>query len=414
MLRETFAPAPTTAGSPLDWSPVTHRLGLAPVFAEFAAGAARRDTERVLVFDETRRLKQLGFVSLRLDGPDRPALPLAEFFAVVRDLASADPNIAHVFRNHFFAVETHRRTPDAPFSARVLDLARKGAMFGVAFSEVSKDPAGGQGYLPSARLEADGDGFRISGTKIYSTGNIYADHLFSSAIDADGTPHQFFIPTSAEGVVLDDDWDGFGQKLTGSGKTVFDNVRIERGDLYTLPKRGEDEPFLYGFTFHQVYLTTAISGITDRILRDAVEVVQNRKRNYYHALHEHPAQEPELQAVIGRIAAYRAAIQSVTDRAVAALDRAWAGASGPDAGALSIAASIAAAEAKVVTDETAATLASLLIDVSSGSGVSLSRALDRHWRNIKVISSHNPRVYKERVLGDHYLNGTAPPTGAFF
>ncbi|MCZ0963390.1 hypothetical protein [Paracoccus benzoatiresistens] len=93
---------------------------------------------------------------------------------------------------------------------------------------------------------------------------------------------------------------------------------------------------------------------------------------------------------------------------MSALDRAWAGAEGPQAAELSIAASIAAAGAKVVTDETAAALASLLIDVSSGSGVSVSPALDRHWRNIKVISAHNPRLYKERVLGDHYLNGTAP------
>lgn len=414
MLRETF-PAPTSAGgSPPDWSPVTHRLGLADLFTEFAEGAARRDVDRGLIFEETARLKALGFGALRLDLPGRPALPLADFFALVRDLASADPNIAHVFRNHFFAIETHRRTPDLPFSARVVALARAGASFGVAFNEQSRDPAGGAGYLPTARLEVDGDGFRISGVKIYSTGNLYADHLFSSAIDADGAARQFFIPTKAKGVVLEDDWDGFGQKLTGSGKTVFDRVRIEASDLYDTPVRGEDEPFLYGFTFHQIYLTTAISGITDRILRDAVTTVQARKRNFYHALHEHPANEPELQAVIGRIAAYRAAIQAVTDRAVAALDRAWAGAEGPEAQALSIAASIAAAEAKVVTDEVAATLAGLLIDVSSGSGVSIARALDRHWRNIKVISSHNPRVYKERVLGDHYLNGTAPPTGAFF
>lgn len=414
MLRETFPQETATGASALDWSPVTHRLGLAPVFDRFAEGGAERDTQRRLIFDETAELKRLGFVALRVDRPGAPALALPDFFAVVRDLAAADPNIAHVFRNHFFAVETHRRTPEAPFSARVLTLAREGAMFGVAFNEVSKDPAGGVGYVPSARLETDGDGFRISGTKIYSTGNIYADYLFSSAVEEDGTARQFFIPTRAEGVQLEDDWDGFGQKLTGSGKTVFDRVRVERSDLYDVPQRGAGEPFLYGYTFHQVYLTTAISGIVDRILRDAVQLIRARKRNFYHALHEHPSQEPELQSVVGRIAAHRAAIQAVTDRAVAALDRAWANADGSEAGALSITASIAAAEAKVVTDETAAALASLLIDVSSGSGVSTTRALDRHWRNIKVISAHNPRVYKERVLGDHYLNGTAPPTGAFF
>lgn len=412
MLREIFA---TAAPDRLDWSPVTHRLGYAPVFERFAAEAAERDVARRPIFAETAELKALGFGAVRLDRAEARGLPLPEFFRLIRDLATADPNIAHVFRNHFFAVETHRTTPDAPFSAHVLGLARAGAMFGVAFSEGSRDPAGGQGTLPSATLEPDGDGFRVSGTKIYSTGNMYADHLFASAVEAGtGTPWQFFVATRAEGVGLADDWDGFGQKLTGSGKTVFDRVRVARGDLHPLPTRAPDAPFLHGFTFHQIYLTTVISGIVGRVLRDAVAVIRARSRNYYHALAEHPSGEPELQAVVGRIAAHRAAIEAVTDRAVAALDHAWADTTGPDAAARSVAASIAAAEAKVVTDETAATLASLLIDVSSGSGVSASRALDRHWRNIKVISAHNPRVYKERVLGDHYLNGTPPPTGAFF
>lgn len=411
MLHENF-PQPQPAGlSPVGWSVATHRLGYASLFDQIAEGAAARDVRRRPPFEEVAELKSRGFGALRL-APD--GLPLTDFFDVVRDLGTADSNIAHVFRNHFFAVETHLKSPDDPFSAHILKLAQDGAMFGVAFSEVSKDPAGGQGYIPLATLESDGDGFRISGTKIYSTGNIYADHLFASAVDEQGKPRQFFIATDAPGVGLEDDWDGFGQKLTGSGKTVFDRVRIEKADLFDVSQRAADQPFLYGFTFHQIYLTTIISGIVNRILRDALQVIRGRSRNYYHALHDHPAQEPELQSVIGRIAAHRAAIHGVTDRAVVALNRAWAGADGPDAGPLSVAASIAAAEAKVVTDEVAATLAGLLIDVSSGSGVSTGRALDRHWRNIKVISAHNPRVYKERVLGDHYLNGTLPPTGAFF
>ncbi len=227
---------------------------------------------------------------------------------------------------------------------------------------------------------------------------------------------QFLVSTKAPGVTLDDDWTGFGQKLTGSGTTVFEDVAVSPGDLFALPERAEGGPHLYGFTFHQVYLTVVISGIVTRILQDALALVRGRSRNYYHALAEHPSHEPEIQAVIGRIAAHRAAILAVTDRAVAALDRAWARAAEPDAEALSIAASIAAAEAKIVTDEVAATLASLLLDVGSGSGsaVATERALDRHWRNLKVIAAHNPRIYKERVVGDHYLNGALPPTGAFF
>ncbi|SMO96739.1 acyl-CoA dehydrogenase family protein [Paracoccus laeviglucosivorans] len=392
-----------------DWAPVTRRLGFDALFQEFADGAAARDVARRPIFDETAELKRRGFAAVRLNGATLP-----ELFALARDLATADPNIAHVFRNHFFAVEQHLKTESDGFSQHVLALARDNRMFGVAFSEQTSSAAGGRSQIPAATLEPDGDGYRVSGTKIYSTGNIYADHLFATAIDPQGAVRQFFIPTNAPGVVLEDDWDGFGQKLTGSGKTVFDRVVIRPGDLFELPVADPDEPYLYHYTFHQIYLTTVISGIVNRVLLDALNLVRGRSRNYYHALAERPADEPELQTVIGRIAGYRAAIIAVTDRAIEALDLAWRHAASPDAQRLSVAASIAAAEAKVVVDETAAQLASLLIDVSSGSGVSASRALDRHWRNIKVIAAHNPRIYKERIIGDHYLNGALPPTGAFF
>lgn len=410
---QTFDPGAATRP---DWSATTRRLGLDALFSGFAEGAAARDVARRPIFAETAALKARGFGAVRLPRELGGAgVSLPELFALTRDLASADPNIAHVFRNHFFAVEQHRKTPDARFSARVLALAGEGRMFGNAVSEAGGGPAGSRNQVPGARLSRDGEGYRVSGRKIYSTGNMYADHLFASALDeTSGRTVQFLVSTQAPGVTLDDDWTGFGQRLTGSGTTVFENVAVSPEDLFALPERAEGEPHLYGFTFHQVYLTVVISGIVTRILQDALALVRGRSRNYYHALAEHPSQEPEIQAAIGRIAAHRAAILAVTDRAVAALDRAWARAAQPDAEALSIAASIAAAEAKIVTDEVAATLASLLLDVGSGSAVATERALDRHWRNLKVIAAHNPRIYKERVVGDHYLNGALPPTGAFF
>ncbi len=406
---------PAAATRP-DWSPITRRLDLDALFSGFAEGAAARDVARGPIVAETAALKARGFGAVRLSREAGGAgVSLPELFALARDLASADPNIAHVFRNHFFAIEQHRKTPDAPFSARILALAGEGRMFGNAVSEAGGGPAGSRNQVPGARLTRDGNGYRVSGRKIYSTGNLYADHLFASALDeTSGRTVQFLVSTKAPGVTLDDDWTGFGQKLTGSGTTVFEDVAVSPGDLFALPERAEGGPHLYGFTFHQVYLTVVISGIVTRILQDALALVRGRSRNYYHALAEHPSHEPEIQAVIGRIAAHRAAILAVTDRAVDALDRAWARAAEPDAEALSIAASIAAAEAKIVTDEVAATLASLLLDVGSGSAVATERALDRHWRNLKVIAAHNPRIYKERVVGDHYLNGALPPTGAFF
>ena len=43
------------------------------------------------------------------------------------------------------------------------------------------------------------------------------------------------------------------------------------------------------------------------------------------------------------------------------------------------------------------------------------RNLDRHWRNIRTITLHNPVAYKARVIGQNLLHNHhvefGPPTG---
>lgn len=53
--------------------------------------------------------------------------------------------------------------------------------------------------------------------------------------------------------------------------------------------------------------------------------------------------------------------------------------------------------------------ATVLFDVLGASAVLKGNALDRHWRNARTITSHNPRIYKGRIVGDSAVNGTAPP-----
>jgi hypothetical protein len=35
--------------------------------------------------------------------------------------------------------------------------------------------------------------------------------------------------------------------------------------------------------------------------------------------------------------------------------------------------------------------------------------LDRYWRNARTIASHNPLIYKARIVGDYAVNGARPP-----
>ena len=34
----------------------------------------------------------------------------------------------------------------------------------------------------------------------------------------------------------------------------------------------------------------------------------------------------------------------------------------------------------------------------------------RHWRNARTLASHNPVIYRDRIVGDYVLNSTSPST----
>jgi len=75
---------------------------------------------------------------------------------------------------------------------------------------------------------------------------------------------------------------------------------------------------------------------------------------------------------------------------------------------------VAAAKAKVVVDELAVRAASQLFDVGGASAATQRYNLDRHWRNVRTLASHNPATLKARSVGEQALHGTELPRTGFF
>jgi alkylation response protein AidB-like acyl-CoA dehydrogenase len=262
-------------------------------------------------------------------------------------------------------------------------------------------------------VSPDGDHFVLNGTKYYSTGSLYSDRVVVIA----GTPDQRIgsavVPVDRDGVQLDDDWDGMGQRLTGTGTSRFERVFvaadevIDENALATRPN--------YGGAFLQLYLTALIAGIIRAAANDAVALVRRRPRNFTHASGSTPASDPLLQQVIGEIASSAFAAEAIVLSAAEAIDAA-AGSVGqegadPD---LALQASLRASQAKVAVDELALRPGWQVFDVGGASATRQIYNLDRHWRNARTITSHNPTVYKARAIGDHFLNGAALPASWFF
>jgi hypothetical protein len=55
-----------------------------------------------------------------------------------------------------------------------------------------------------------------------------------------------------------------------------------------------------------------------------------------------------------------------------------------------------------------------LFDTGGASATSRTLNLDRHWRNIRTVSTHNPLAYKAYVAGDYAVNGAWPPANGYF
>lgn len=393
--------------------PSTDEAHWKSLFEHIGHDAAERERTRTLPFEAVNLLRKARFGALRLHPEDGGAgASFRQLYALALDLAAADPNVAHIFRNHFTVVEQFTRRADDTQGLTWRKAAAEGALFGLANGEVNASPVGS--FKPDTRLTLEGDGFRLDGTKFYCTGTLYSDYVLVRAATEDGRNGAIIIPTRREGIELVDDWDGAGQRLTGSGTTHFRNVRVEASEVvFDAPDKGYGIP--YSNTQAQLFLTAVVAGIAQGIVNDALALVSRRKRSFYYALTPLPAEDPLIQETLGHLAANAFAARAAVLAAADALDNSGkARDAGEPAAILAAAAARAAAQAKLVVDELTLRSASLLFETGGASATERSANLDRHWRNARTIASHNPASFKARAIGALLVKGEPLPERGFF
>ncbi|WP_432522943.1 acyl-CoA dehydrogenase family protein [Kineococcus sp. SYSU DK006] len=384
------------------------RARLAPVLREVAAGTVAREQDHELPFAAVRALLEAGLGRLRLpvaEGGD--GLDLVQLAEVLVDVAEADSNLPQVFRGHVAWVEQVLSLPAGEHRARWTARIAAGELVGNAWSEVGDGVTGEQQTVVTER---DGRTL-VSGRKYYTTGTIFADWTDATARRAlpDGS-HEVvtvLVPVGAPGAVVSDDWDGFGQQLTGTGTLVLDDVEVDPADVAPFTDR-----FRYQTALYQLVLLAVQAGIAAAVERDTAAQVRARTRTYTHGLAPLVRHDAQVLSVAGEIssiaftahALVRAAAQAVQGAADTAHLR-----DGEADRAANVEAEIRTAQAQVVLSGSVPRAATLLFDTLGASGTSRARDLDRHWRNSRTVASHNPVVYKQRIVGDWSVNGTEPP-----
>ncbi|HNB06437.1 MAG TPA: acyl-CoA dehydrogenase family protein [Thauera aminoaromatica] len=381
-----------------------------PIFARIAERAAEREHDRELPFDAVGWLREARFGALRVPVEHGGfGASVEQFFALLIELAEADSNLPNIFRAHFGQIERLYAEIDPALHAPWLERAAAGEIFGNATTEIG-DGALGQ---PATRITKQEGVLRLNGTKYYSSGSLYADWIAVSAqLQEEGVaggaeqPVIALVRADAPGVERIDDWKGFGQRLTGSGTTRLTDVEGDPASIWPCARSG---PTSMTALFQLVHLAT-LTGIARAIERDACAYVRPRKRVFSHGSGAIPREDPLIQQVVGQLASTafiaEAAVRAVADR-LGDIDRLRRrGEAVPES--LLVDVELAAAKAQVGLVDAVLTSTTRLFDVGGASAVQENRRLDRHWRNARTLASHNPVIFKARVVGDHAINGTAP------
>jgi alkylation response protein AidB-like acyl-CoA dehydrogenase len=199
-----------------------------------------------------------------------------------------------------------------------------------------------------------------------------------------------------------------GQRATASGTATFDDVRIPEDRVVPHFKTFE-VPQVFG-AFGQIMHAAIDVGIGAAALQDAAQYVRTRTRPSFEAVQiglERAADDPVTLVRFGQLATRQHAAEALLARAAEAIDEADAlPAVTPEVAA---AASLAVGEAKAFGGEVAIEIATELFALSGTSATDESHGLDRHWRNARTHTLHDPNVWKYRHSGDHVLNGRLPP-----
>ncbi|MBI0393691.1 acyl-CoA dehydrogenase family protein [Acinetobacter bereziniae] len=371
-----------------------------PIFEKIAEGTLAREQQRSLPYEQINWLKQAGFGALRVPvkfGGDGVSLP--QLFQLLIELAKADSNIVQALRGHFAFVEDRLNAHKVADQALWFKRFVQGDLVGNAWTEIGQVKIGDV----ITRVKQKNNQLLVNGKKYYSTGTIFADWVDLFAYDETTDQHVIAaISRHASGVQVLDDWDGFGQKTTGSGTLSLTDVAIERDHILPFEQR-----FKYQTAFYQVIHLATLSGIAQSAVATFIHEVQKRDRIFSHGNADLVRNDPQILQVIGKASAQAYASETITLRTAEALQKAYLSHFG-ESEIKNIQANndaeLESAQGQVVISALVLELTSQLFNALGASASTTSKQLDRFWRNARVVSSHNPLVYKEKVIGDWEVN----------
>ena len=389
-----------------DKGPIEIAIDLAE---EFREGAVQRDQSNQRPLAELERLRESNLVNLliprELGGGGGSIRDAAQ---VILELTKGDASIATVLAFHYYNSQIPRYL-DYKTDAEAIQRAsaRKRWIWGNSTQYVNK------GFF--AEPHADG-GYTVSGTKTWNTGAPLADVMTVLAIHPNKEQYIYgYIPTDRAGLRFHDDWDQLGLRGADSGTITFENVRIFPDEVLPWTHAGvQTGPAPFWTTFGAIFYSAVFLGSSLAVL-DAVRDYSRTQRRQvlYPPGVDRATNDPLIQTqyaeLLIKVQAGLAFLDQVTHEVQQVWNNRRIGAD-EDRGRVSL----RTLALRAFTANVALEVTPKLYDFTGGRATGRAYGFDRHWRNVRQLSVHDPLIYSVRTLGDCALNDKLPPTPNLF
>lgn len=378
---------------------IAHKLA-----ADFIKDAAKRDRERIWPVAELDAFSQSGLWSINVPkafgGPELSYVTLSK---VIEIISAADSSIGQIAQNHLGVVAAIRTVSDPDQQKLLFAEVLKGTRFGNAFSEFGSKRA----VDFETTFTDHGDHVIVNGRKFYSSGALLAHKVPIVALDDQGRAWYAIADRSAPGLTVIDDWSSFGQRTTLSGTVILDNVRVDKAWLVPGYK-GYEVPTADGAIF-QIIQVAVDTGIAKAAIDETVHFVRHKSRAWVDSGLDNAYDDPYTLQAVGGLTLRLHAAQALLEKAGLAIDAAVAN---PTAETVAFA-QITTAEAKILSTEVAIEATNKLFELAGTRSTLAEYNLDRHWRNARTHTLHDPVRWKYSILGKYFLNGEKPPLHAW-
>ncbi|AKF50488.1 Acyl-CoA dehydrogenase [Pseudomonas syringae pv. syringae HS191] len=302
-------------------------------------------------------------------------LPRAQ--QVISAVARGEPSTALILVMQYLQHSRLQENRNWPSHLRV-QVAEQAVREGALINALRVEPDLGtpaRGGLPGTIARRTAQGWRISGSKIYSTGShgLTWFAVWARSDDDDPLVGSWLVHKDTPGITIIEDWDHLGMRATSSHEVRFDNVLVPLDHAVSVSPWSAPQSELDGSGL--LWMSVLLSSVYDGIAQSARDwLVHWLEQRTPSNLGASLSTLPRFQETVGQIDTLLFANRSLLQSAVHGHTPAQH-----------------AGQIKYLVTGNAIRAVELAIEASGNPGLSRSNPLQRHYRNVLCGRVHTPQ-----------------------